>query len=158
MSLGARQDLALLLIRLLGALLALGHGWGKLVRLTSGEAARFIEGVGKLGFPMPEAFAWAAALAEFAGGLLIALGLATRFAAGLAAVTMAVAAFGRHRAWDQLMVLLGQRHVPEATLEAWGDPELALVYLLPLVALVLMGPGRIALDALFGRGRAQRGR
>jgi putative oxidoreductase len=153
---GTRLDFALLLVRVLGAFLALGHGWGKLVRLTSGEGARFVEGVARLGFPLPEVFAWSAALAEFAGGLLILLGLATRYAAGFAAFTMAVAAFGRHRAWDQLMVYLGRSQVPEATLEAWGDPELALVYLVVFLALALAGPGRIALDYLFHRGPAER--
>jgi putative oxidoreductase len=148
----ARLDVGLLLLRSLGAYLALGHGWGKLVRLSSGDAGRFVEAVAKLGFPLPEAFAWAAAAAEFAGGLLIALGLGTRIAASIAAISMAVAAFGQHRAFDHFLVYLGQKQVPEATLTAWGNPELAFCYLVACLAVALAGPGRIAVDSLLRRG------
>ena len=132
------------------------HGWGKLVGLMVGQS-RFAEGVAALGFPAPGAFAWAAALSEFVGGLCVALGLGTRFAAGLAAITMAVAAFGRHQAHGHLLNWLGITPVPATTLEAWGNPELALVYLALLLGITLLGPGRLALDSLLGK-KSDRGR
>jgi len=88
------RDIGLLILRLAGLYLAAGHGWGKLVGLASGQS-RFVEGVANMGFPMPVLFAWAAGLAEFAGGLAMALGLFTRWAALLAGCTMFVAAFVR---------------------------------------------------------------
>jgi putative oxidoreductase len=147
------KDLALLILRLAGLGLAVGHGWGKVLSLSTGRGARLIEGVGELGFPLPAVFAWAAALAEFAGGLLVTLGLATRVAASFAAFTMAVAAFGRHHAFEQLLLRLGLLQVSAETLKAWGNPELALAYLLPFLALAVAGAGRYSLDALIGRRR-----
>jgi putative oxidoreductase len=146
-----REDVALLLLRLCGLGLALAHGWGKVVRLGSGQGEGFIQGIGAMGFPLPGLFAWAAALAEFAGGICIALGLATRVAAGFAAVTMFVAAFLRHHAHAHWLAALGLWDVPAETLRSWGNPELALVYLAICVALVLTGGGRFALDRLIRR-------
>lgn len=148
---GGAHNLGLLLLRLAGLGLALAHGMGKIERLATGQGARVVESVGKLGFPQPELFAWAAALSEFLGGILVALGLGTRVAASFAAFTMGVAAFARHRAHEHLLVLLGLRQATPETLVAWGDPELALLYLGAFLAIALLGPGRFALDALIGR-------
>ena len=145
------HDLGLLLLRLSGLGLALAHGWGKLERFATGQGGRFVESVTKLGFPQPELFAWAAALSEFLGGMLVALGLGTRVAACFAAFTMGVAAFVRHRAHEHLLVALGARQATPETLEAWGDPEGALLYFGAFLAVALLGPGRFALDALWGR-------
>lgn len=146
-------DLALLVLRLAGLGLALAHGWGKVAMLASGAGGRFVEAIAAMGFPAPAVFAWAAALAEFAGGLLVAVGLGTRLAAGFAAFTMLVAAFGRHHAHGQLLSWLGLAPVPAETLKAWGNPELALVYLAIFLALALVGPGRFSADRALGRGR-----
>lgn len=145
------RDLALLMLRLAGLGLAYAHGWGKVVSLSLGQGERFIAGVAELGFPVPGLFAWAAALAEFLGGLCVALGLGSRIAAGFAAFNMSVAAFGRHKAHVQLFVNLGLVEIPADTLKAWGNPELALVYLAVFVTVLLVGPGRFALDSLVGR-------
>jgi putative oxidoreductase len=147
-----RRDLALLILRLAGLGLAWAHGWGKFSALASGSE-RFVASVGALGFPVPALFAWAAALSELVGGLCVALGLGTRVAAGFAAVTMFVAAFVRHRAHAQLAVSLGLTQASEETLKAWGNPELALMYLAAFLTIALAGPGRFALDGLFGRKR-----
>lgn len=147
------RDLGLLILRLSGAGLALAHGWGKVISLSAGQGERFVAGVAELGFPAPGLFAWAAALSEFVGGLLVLIGLATRVAAVFAAFTMLVAAFLRHKAHLHLMGALGlQQNTPEM-LRAWGNPELALVYLCVFVAVALLGPGRLALDAMLGGGK-----
>jgi putative oxidoreductase len=145
------QDVSLLLLRLAGLGLALGHGWGKLVSLASGQGAGFVEAVAKLGFPLPGLFAWAAALAEFVGGLCVALGLATRVAAAFAAVDLAVAAFLRHHAHAHLLAYLGLLRIPAETQAKWGNPELALVYLAIFLAIGLAGPGRLSLDRVARR-------
>lgn len=144
------RDLGLLILRVAGLYLAVAHGWGKIVGLASGET-RFLEGVARIGFPMPLAFAWAAALSEFLGGLAIALGLLTRWAAALAACTMFVAAFVRHRAASQLLSWLGLAPVSEEAVKGWGNPELALVYLIVCLAVAMLGPGRFSIDSRLGR-------
>lgn len=70
------------------------------------------------------------------GGLLIALGLATRPAAFLVLVTMGVAAFIRHAA------------------DPFRVKELALAYWTIAGALILTGGGPWSLDALLCRRRA----
>lgn len=150
-----RRDLALFLLRLAGLGLAFAHGLGKITALAGGNE-RFVEGVSRLGFPLPFAFAWAAALVEVVGGLLIALGLGTRVAAALAAVVMAVAAFMRHHAVAQLGGVAGLAAPTPEDVEAWGSPEKALLYLLVFVALALLGPGRWSVGHLLARRRERR--
>jgi putative oxidoreductase len=145
------DEVALLLLRMAGLAVALVHGWGKIVALSSGQAAGFVGAVAALGFPLPLVFAWAAALSEFLGGLLVALGLKARIAAAFAAFTMAVAALAQHHALERLLVAAGWRSVPEATLKSWGNPELALLYLLVFGVVILKGPGRLSLDGFLGR-------
>ena len=117
-------DFGLLILRLgFGLSLAFGHGLGKLP-----PSAGFIDGTAEMGFPLPALFAWAAALSEFLGGLLIALGLATRPAALFAGVTMAVAAFVRHAD------------------DPFSGLEKSFLYLVAFVALLIAGAGRYALD------------
>jgi putative oxidoreductase len=140
------DDIALLLLRLSGLGLALGHGYGKVLALSTGGADRFIESVASLGFPLPALFAWAAALAELLGGLLVAVGVGTRVAASFAAATMFVAAFVRHHALERVLVAAGMRQASEETVRSWGNPELALLYLLIFTTLVLTGGGRLSLD------------
>lgn len=130
----AVADAGLLVLRLFAGLtLAFAHGLGKLP-----PSEGFVESVSGLGFPAPEIFAWAAGLAEFAGGLLLALGLFTRPAAVAIAFTMAVAAFGRH----------GD--------DPFSSKEKALLFLAIAVAFLLAGSGRYGLDRLVYRKRDDR--
>ena len=145
------KDIALLVLRLSGFGLAFAHGWQKVSMLASGNGGPFLSGVEALGFPMPMAFAWAAALAEFVGGLCIALGIGTRIAAGFAAFTMFVAAFFRHRLALHIFVWLGVYSPAEDVVTSWGNPERASAYLLIFLALVLLGGGRFALDRFVTR-------
>jgi len=144
-------DVALLLLRMAGLLLAVNHGWGKVQALATGEGEGFVNGVAGLGFPLPVVFAWSAALSEFAGGLLVALGLGTRIAAGFAASTMFVAAFIRHKALQHLLVWIGVLSVSEETQRSWGNPEAALVFLIVFLAVAVLGGGRFALDRIVRR-------
>jgi putative oxidoreductase len=140
-------DFALLVLRLAGLGLAIFHGWGKLSRLVGGDHG-FADGLERMGLPAPLLFAWAAALAETLGGVLVTLGLFTRVAAAFCAITMVVAAFVRHHALDLLFVRLGLMEVPPERLTAWGNPELALVYLIVFLALALAGGGGLSVDGL----------
>jgi putative oxidoreductase len=146
-----KKDIALLLLRLAGLGLAVNHGWGKLSSLATGGGDRFISGVEALGFPMPGLFAWAAALAEFGCGLLIALGLGTRIAASFAVFTMFVAAFLRHRFHLHLLFAVGLLDAAPEEVKKWGNPEMGLVYMVCFLAIVLLGGGRFSLDHFFKR-------
>ena len=118
------HDLGLLWLRVLAGFGIAHHGYGK---IFGGMMPKFIEGVTAMGFPQPLLFAWAAALSEFAGGLLLAAGLWSRPAALAVFGTMSVAAFVAHAA-DPL-----------------AKKELALAYWTIAGALFLTGPGRFRL-------------
>ncbi len=95
--------------------------------------------------PVPGVFQALAALAEFGGGLCWVLGLLTPVASLLILGEMAVA-LG--------MVHLPQGHPFVASPPGGPSYEPALGYLAIAVALLLVGPGKLSLDAwLFGRGR-----
>jgi len=129
-------DFGLLVVRLtVGGYMAASHGWGKVFGGTGfGPSAEMISGVAGLGFPAPTLFAWAAALSEFLGGVLIALGLLTRPAAAMMAFTMLVAAFGAST--------------------GWAAREMALLFFAPCLLLLLIGAGRISIDRSLGRAPA----
>jgi putative oxidoreductase len=122
-------DLGLLVLRVFAGLaLALAHGINKIP-----PSERFIGGVTDMGFPLPIIFAWAAGLSEFAGGILLALGLLTRPAAGFILVTMLVAAFIRQAG------------------DPFGERELALLFGAVAALFIFAGSGRFGLDALLLR-------
>jgi putative oxidoreductase len=134
-------DIGLAILRLgVGLLMAFGHGLGKLWDEHGfGPPQRFIEGVGNLHFPAPTFFAWCAALAEFLGAILLAVGLCTRPVALILSFNMAVAAFGTHLR-DPIVTQGGR------------SKEMALLYLLPFLLFALIGAGRVSLDHML-RGK-----
>ena len=120
-----RTELGWTLVRVVfGLSLAWGHG---LPKLAGGHMDQFAAGVAELGFPFPLYFAWAAAVAEFAGGIFVALGFFTRPAAAVAAFTMLVAIY-RHR------------------LQGFGERELAMLYCAAMIAFLIGGAGRFSVD------------
>lgn len=131
--------LGLLLARVgLGLMMAFAHGWEKLI--GGFEGWRGLGGTMAL-FGMPEAtfifWGFMAAVAEFFGGLLLALGLLHRLAAFLLINTMVVATYLHYSQGDSFA------HQTSRPI------ELGLVFL----ALFVAGPGRYSLDQmLFGRG------
>jgi putative oxidoreductase len=144
---------ALLVLRLSGFGLAFAHGWPKVSAFIAGEGGPFIEGVARLGFPLPILFAWLAALAELVGGFAIALGLLTRLSAAFAAFTMFVASFFRHHLAQHALIFFGLMGAPaEDVVQSWGNPERAATYLLIFIALIFAGGGRFSLDRLIRKG------
>ena len=125
----------LLWMRLLMGIGIASHGYQK---IFGGHLDHFAQGVAAMGFPVPMAFAWAAALSEFAGGICIALGLGTRIAAAAGFTTMSVAVF-KHHAADPFKV-----------------KELALAYWTMAGALIMTGAGLYSIDTLLRGFRIRR--
>ena len=109
----------------IGLLMLLGHGWGKLSNFSSIAT----------NFPDPLGFGSGVSLglvvfAEFFASLALIFGFLTRLATFPLIITMLMAAFVIHA----------------------GDPfkkmELALVYLIPYLTILLSGPGKYSLDRL----------
>jgi len=112
-----------------GLSMAFGHGLSKLP-----PPDRFVSLVKGLGLPLPEFFAWAAGLSEFVGGILLAVGLMTRPAAILIALTMTVAVFGHHAD------------------DPWGRTELAALFGSVAVCFACTGSGRFGFDHIVKGG------
>jgi putative oxidoreductase len=118
-------DLGLFVLRLgFGLTLAFSHGFGKVSAL-----GKFVEGVANRGMPLPWLLGPAAALSEFVGGILLAIGLLTRPSALFVLITMLVAALHIHAA------------------DPFAKKELAITYALASAAILIAGPGRFSVDA-----------
>ena len=91
----------------------------------------------KLGFPAPEAMVVLSIVVQLAGGLLLAIGWQTRWAAWLLAVYVAIATIMAHRFWqyDAAQYAMQMQHFFK---------NLAIIGGLMMIA--ASGPGRIALD------------
>lgn len=122
----------LLILRVFAGLaLALAHGLGKIP-----PAEGFVGMLGGLGVPAPEIAAWMSGIAEFFGGILLALGLLTRPAAFLIVVNFIVALTTAHAG------------------DSFGDMEKPLLFMAIAVFYLLAGPGRYSVDAaLADRGK-----
>lgn len=132
---GFRPNALLVLRTVVGAAFVL-HGWPKIQSPMNwmGPDA-----------PFPGVLQLLAALAEFAGGICLVLGFLTPLVTLALAITMIVA--------------IGMVHAPQGHpfVSRDGGPsfELAAAYLACVVAILLLGPGRISLDwLLFGRPAA----
>jgi putative oxidoreductase len=105
----------------------------------------FVDAVRPFGLPYGEVLAHVAAWGEFAGGILLVIGLATRLAALVNAGTMFVAVWKAHLAGAAL---------PQALWEKLVAPDgyaLPLVLLACCIALVLTGAGALSIDGAFAR-------
>jgi putative oxidoreductase len=131
-------DIGLAAMRVgIGLYMAFGHGYGKMFGEDRfGPTEQFIGYTESLGFPAPVLFAWMAAITEFFGGLALALGLLTRPIALAMIGTMVVAAFLAHGD-DPWAAKPGER-----------SKEMAMLYLLPSIALLALGGGRLSVDAV----------
>ena len=128
-------DLALLFGRVAIGLCFVVHALGKLGIVGSGTMAGFAEWLGEIGMPMPQVQARVAMASELLGGILLSLGLATRPAAFVLIITMAVAGIVGHRGAGYLIT---------------NDPpgaEYTLNLAVICVMFLLIGPGVISLDA-----------
>ena len=133
---GSIGSVGLLVLRLVMGAAFILHGWPKIQNLLGWMGPEA---------PVPAIFQALAAVAEFGGGWALIVGLLTRLASLGILSTMVVA--------------LAMVHLPH------GDPfvgkpggpsyELAAVYLACAVLFVLLGSGRVSLDAVLFNSRTE---
>ena len=128
------EPLATLVLRLwVGLNLSLAHGLGKLQ-----DPGGFLAAPAMELFPLPVVSGWFAILAEVVGGLLLAIGLFTRWAALAVVGTMLGAALIVHQS------------------DPWNNKEFALGYAVMALYFLVHGGGRYALDSLLRRRSSER--
>jgi putative oxidoreductase len=144
-------SIGLLILRLGMGGYMLTHGWSKLKLLMAGEFEMMGDPIGVGGV----ATLVLVVLAEFVCALLVMIGLATRLAAVPVVITMAVAAFVAHGGdpWTMeggyALFMAGETPMPLSR-------QPALMFLIPFLAVIFTGAGRLSLDALILSSRAKR--
>ena len=130
----AATNLGLLVLRVLVGVGMAAHGAQKLFGMFNGQGidgtATFFESVG---YSPGRPYAILSGLVELGGGVLLILGLALPFAAAAIVANM-VGAY-----------TVVQSATPGDYFNSTGGPELELFYILTAFALILTGPGNLAL-------------
>jgi putative oxidoreductase len=136
------RDVPLFLLRFNLGFVFVGTGKGKVANVD--KVAHFFE---KLHIPAPHFNAVLVGWTELIGGALLVLGLATRFSAAALATTMVVAL--------ATAIIPGiapdLKDSGESGASAWFfafNSKDEFTYLLLLVAIVVLGPGKLALDRI----------
>jgi putative oxidoreductase len=122
-------DIGLLFLRLsIGTIMAVSHGWGKLINFGD-MSASFADPIG-LGSNLSLFFA---VFAELFCSIALIFGIATRAVVIPLIVTMLVAVFVVH----------GN--------DPWMKQEFGVLYLIPYITLLIAGSGRYSLDYILFR-------
>jgi len=142
---------ALIPVRLIVGFGFMEHGFAKLAKGPD-AFANILEA---MGVPGPHFMAWATILVEILGGLAVILGAFVRLASLPMAAVLLVAMFTVHLPYGFSSIKL---QAVTAAGAQFGPPgyEVDLLYLACLAALVLGGPGPLAIDGLIGKRRKVR--
>lgn len=135
MARGFNPGLGLALLRVVLGIIFVAHGVPKLAGGVPETATAFAS----LGIPAPTLAAWAIALLETLGGILLVIGFLVVPVALLLAIHMTAGIFLVHLPNGFYVIGYGQ-----------GGVEFNLLLIAALVALVFAGPGAGALDARRG--------
>lgn len=130
-------SIGLLILRLVVGLTLAGHGAQKLFGWWGGSGMEgWIQIVTRLRIRPARPWAWVAALSEFGGGLLLALGL--------------LAPLGSLAIAGAMLVAIATVHLPKGFWNAKGGYEFNLTLIAAVAALALTGPGRFSVDQAVG--------
>ena len=131
---------------LVGLMMLVGHGIPKIQNYAARKDSFFVPDFFPLSYLTPPMSLGLCIAAEVGAAALIIIGLATRPAAFVLGLAMVVAAFGAMgpQPWFQ----------PTPTLVA--TKELAVMYLIPMIAIILSGAGAYSLDAAIYRETKRR--
>lgn len=130
-------DIGLLVLRVVLGVIFAAHGAQKLFGSFGGPGLEGTAGFhGQLGIKPPYLMAVLAGLAEFAGGILIAVGFLTPLAAVALILTMAVAVF--------------TVHLKNGFFSMNGGYEFNLALAGMALTLLITGAGTLSLDAVLG--------
>lgn len=129
--------LGLLILRLAIGLILAGHGAQKLFGWWGGPGMNgWTQSVTRLRIRPAQPWAWVAALAEFGGGLVLALGLLSPLG------SLAIA--------GSMLVAIATVHLPKGFWVSKGGYEFNLALIAAAAALALTGPGAYSLDQALG--------
>jgi len=140
-SAGSLESPFLLIVRLYWGWQMMQTGWGKL-----GDLGKVTNYFASLGIPALAVNAYFISGLEFAGGILLAIGLGSRAVAFLLAADMSVAYY------------LGDQ---DALLSFFSNPDkfsaaAPFTFLIASLIVLIFGPGKLALDAIIGKRFGQR--
>ena len=121
---------SIVLMRVIAGVALMTHGWGKIQDPMA--MAGFVEGIG---FAPGWFWAWALAITEFFGGLFLALGLFTRFAAAGTTIVLLVTVYFHWLLKD----------------EGWGGAEKSILWAAIFFFFVIRGGNRHSVDARLGK-------
>lgn len=125
--------LGLLILRLAVGLIIAGHGAQKLFGWWGGPGMNgWTQSVTRLRIRPAQPWAWIAALAEFGGGLLLAVGLLSPLG------SLAIA--------GSMLVAIATVHLPRGFWVTKGGYEYNLALVAAAAAIALTGPGAYSLD------------
>src|SRR5579864_1905148 len=128
--------IGLLILRLGIGLILAAHGAQKLFGVWGGPGmAKWTQSVQRLRIRPAQPWAWVAALSEFGGGLLLALGL--------------LSPLGSLALIGAMLVAIATVHLPKGFWVSKGGYEFNLSLIAGATALAFTGPGAYSLDGAF---------
>jgi putative oxidoreductase len=129
------HDLLLVLARVLLGWIFVQSGWGKLMNIPG-----FVSTMPRRG--LPDVLGYVAPFVEFIGGVLLIVGLATRYASLVMLLFIIIASFSSHRYWAS-----EPAQVANQSSHFWKNVSM----MGGTVLLFITGAGRYALDAMLQR-------
>jgi putative oxidoreductase len=143
----ATASLGILGLRtLIGLMMLIGHGIPKFQGYSAMKDSFYVPEIFPLNFLSPPLSLMACIGAEMVAAALIILGFATRPAAFILGFCMVVAAFG----------VMGGAPWFQASATPVPTKEMAILYLIPMLALILSGGGSFSLDAALHKDNKRR--